>query len=428
MKVEWENGEISHKALNAVAADDPVTRAICAKERGLLDTDGWKRFRSLARQANKMPCEVSRSKMRSCKTCEKEMCGVKTPRNCNDGIRLDKLNRNDKWQSCTKLEMDQFHECDTFHDKGVGATPGEDFKKIRVHLAHAVKHSGRHKARFCANRSLTEVPLSSTHSVVVSFKSLQTAVFLAELNGSESWATDVGNTCLEAETSEKVLIVARPKFDDLKGRAIIFEVLRSLRFSSLRWSERLSRPCLKDMGFSPSCADPCARGCAKLVILILVSALLAIASKDPAEIIRSLTEKRKFKLKGAGPIKFHLGCDFFRDKEGALRFTPHKCIDKMVASCKRMFGTHQPKTTKITPPLEKGDHPAIDNSDVLDDKGTEQHQLLIGQLQQATCLGRFDIAVAIMAMSGFRSAPREGHLLQVRQICGCLSKMRHSII
>jgi hypothetical protein len=35
------------------------------------------------------------------------------------------------------------HPCnDAFHDKGAGTTHGEGFKKIRVHLVHAVKHNG----------------------------------------------------------------------------------------------------------------------------------------------------------------------------------------------------------------------------------------------------------------------------------------------
>ncbi len=58
----------------------------------------------------------------------------------------------------------------------------------------------------------------------------------------------------------------------------------------------------------------------------------------------------------------------------------------------------------------------------------QQYQLLIGQLQWAISLGRFDIAVAIMTMSAFRSAPRKGHLDRVKRICGYLSKMRHSAI
>jgi len=40
-----------------------------------------------------------------------------------------------------------------------------------------------------------------------------------------------------------------------------------------------------------------------------------IASKDPDSIIKMLIEKHQFKLKGAGPTKFHLGCDYFRDEE-----------------------------------------------------------------------------------------------------------------
>ena len=131
-----------------------------------------------------------------------------------------------------------------------------------------------------------------------------------------------------------------------------------------------------------------------------------------------MTEKCKFKLKGTGPIEFHLGCDFFCDEEGALCFAPRKHT---------MFGT-KPKTTKVTSPLEKGDHLEIDNSNFLDDKGVQQHQLLIRQLQWAMSLRRYDIAVPVMTMSGFRHAPGRGHLLRVRRICGCLSKMRHGII
>ena len=140
-----------------------------------------------------------------------------------------------------------------------------------------------------------------------------------------------------------------------------------------------------------------------------------------------MIEKHKFKLKGAGPIEFHQGCDFVCVKQGALCFAPSKCADKMVASCDRKFGT-KPKTTKITSPLERGDHPEIDNSDFLDDKALQQRQSLIGQLQRATTLGRFDVAAAVMTVSGFRSAPGEGHPLRVKQICGHLSKMRRAII
>jgi hypothetical protein len=136
-----------------------------------------------------------------------------------------------------------------------------------------------------------------------------------------------------------------------------------------------------------------------------------------------LTEDYKFKLKGTGLIKFHLECDFFRDKKGVSCFAPRKYIDKLIASCERMFGS-KPKTNKITSPLVKGDHPEIDDYAFLEEEGIQQYQSLIGQLQWAILLGRFDIAIAIMTMSAFRTAPRKGHLDGVKRICGYLSKMR----
>ena len=56
---------------------------------------------------------------------------------------------------------------------------------------------------------------------------------------------------------------------------------------------------------------------------------LLIASKDPKSIISTLSKKHNFKLKGTGPISYHLGCDFGRDEDGTLCFAPRKCIEKM---------------------------------------------------------------------------------------------------
>ena len=102
---------------------------------------------------------------------------------------------------------------------------------------YACKHDGRHKARLCANGNLTEIPINSVYSGVVSLKSLRTVIFLAELNGLETWATDIGNAYFEAETSEKVFIIAGPEFGELEGHTlVIFKALYGLRSSGLRYS------------------------------------------------------------------------------------------------------------------------------------------------------------------------------------------------
>ena len=153
---------------------------------------------------------------------------------------------------------------------------------------------------------------------------------------------------------------------------------------------------------------------------------LAIASKDPQAIINSLQGDYNLKLKGTGPIGYHLGCDFYRDSEGVLCMSPRRYIDKMITNYEMMFGS-KPKQ-KFLSPLEKNDHPELDTSDELDEEGIKKFQGLVGAIQWAVSIGRMDVATAIMTMSKFRSAPREGHMERVKRIVGYLAKMKHATI
>jgi len=57
---------------------------------------------------------------------------------------------------------------------------------------------------------------------------------------------------------------------------------------------------------------------------------LTIGSKDPKAIITYLTDVAKFKLKGtAEPIKYLLGCDYWRGDDGTLCSAPKQYIEKM---------------------------------------------------------------------------------------------------
>jgi hypothetical protein len=56
---------------------------------------------------------------------------------------------------------------------------------------------------------------------------------------------------------------------------------------------------------------------------------LAIAMKNPKEFTDVLENKHKFKLKGTGPIAFHLSMDFTRDDDGMLCISPTKYIEKL---------------------------------------------------------------------------------------------------
>ena len=85
----------------------------------------------------------------------------------------------------------------------------------------------------------------------------------------------------------------------------------------------------------------------------------------------------------------------------------------------------KPRKPKGNSPLERNDHPEMDTSAFLEEEDILVYQSLIGSIQWAVTLGRFDVNTAVMTMSSFRSQPREGHLKRLKRIIGYLSKFRH---
>ena len=50
---------------------------------------------------------------------------------------------------------------------------------------------------------------------------------------------------------------------------------------------------------------------------------------------------------------------------------------------------------------------------------------MVGQLQWAVTLGRYDILAHVMSMSRFRLAPKVGHIERMKRIYGYLSRTKH---
>jgi hypothetical protein len=125
---------------------------------------------------------------------------------------------------------------------------------------------------------------------------------------------------------------------------------------------------------------------------------LAIAIKDPKESTDILEKKHKFKLNETGPISFHLGTDFTRDEDNTLGISPTKYIDKLVKNYEKLFDM-KPNTTSAISPLEKGDHPELDTSELCTTEQIAQYQSMIGALQWIVSNGRFDINTSIMTMN-----------------------------
>ncbi len=124
--IKWENGEVTSEHLAIIAADNLVTCAIYAKENGLLDLDGWKWFKSIAKCDKKFLHMASQAKLRSYHMVPCYKYGYEVPWDFNHAIELDKHNGNTKWQDSTALEMSQLHEYKTFKDLGKGGKPLKD--------------------------------------------------------------------------------------------------------------------------------------------------------------------------------------------------------------------------------------------------------------------------------------------------------------
>ena len=307
-----------------------------------------------------------------------------------------------------------------FHN-GKAVTP-DGFQKIRVHFVYAVKHDGRFKARLVADGHLTKEPVESIYSGVVSLRSLKMVVFLSQLNDLEIWGADVGNAYLEAYTDEKLCIIAGPEFKELQGHLLIMiKALYGTRSGGARWHDRLF-DILQELKFNPSKADPDVwmrpepGGTCYEYIAVYVDDL-AIAAKDPQAFCNDLKKKYNLKLKGVGPLEYHLGCTYKKDPDGTLAADPRRYVNKILEPYERMF---KEKPRKSRPPLEGGDHPELDTSELCDDHQTKQFQTLIGQLQWLISLGRFDIAVHVMSLSRFRVQHRKGHLDRAKRIVGYL--------
>jgi Reverse transcriptase (RNA-dependent DNA polymerase) len=188
--------------------------------------------------------------------------------------------------------------------------------------------------------------------------------------------------------------------------------LYGLHSSGARWHDRFA-DCIRELGFFPCKAEPdiwMRKTNNQYEYIAVYVDDLAIAMKNPKEFTDVLEHKHKFKLKGTGKIAFHLGMDFTRDDDGALCISPTKYIENLINNYEKSFGI---KPKEFASPLEKGDHPELDTSELCTTEQVAQYQSMIGSLKWIVTISRFDIHAAVMTMSGFRVAPRIGHLEQL---------------
>jgi hypothetical protein len=347
--------------------------------------------------------------------------GILIPHNVKQAFELDESNGNTLWKDAMTKEIENVQAYNKFKDMGtVSYVPG--YKKIIVHFVFAVKHDLRHKARLVAGGHLTEPTMEGSYSSVVNLRSIRLCLVAAELNNLDIMVGDISSAYLEANTKEKVCFTAGPEFGILQGHTfIIVKALYGLRTSGASWHQRFADT-LRDLGYKPCQADDdvwmkdC--GTHYEYICVYVDDIMHM-SKTPDKLFKSLKNTYHYNLAGVGKPSYHLGGNFFRDADGTLAWGADTYIKKMLANYSKLFDL---PLTGCSSPMAEGDHPELDLTPECDQDGIRMYQSMIGALQWAVTLGRFDILAGVATMSSFRVAPRQGHVDRLKRIYGYLKK------
>ena len=238
--------------------------ALYAKENKLLEEECWKQFKHTAARKKHLIRLVKQARLRSFRVAVKYKFGYEVPKNYARALELNTIASNHKWRDANLLEHKKLAQYKLFKDKGKFSHDKvpRGFQLISVHTIYNVKHDARHRARVVANNGhLTDIPLESVYSGIVSLRGLRTCIFLAELNDMEPWATDISSAYLEAYTTKNVYIRAGPEFNELEGHLlIIIKALYGLRLSGNAFNQLLVE-CLQGLGFVQSLAQMKASSC-----------------------------------------------------------------------------------------------------------------------------------------------------------------------
>jgi hypothetical protein len=158
-------------------------------------------------------------------------------------VELDEKHGTTPWVDATSPEMVQLNDYHCFHviKARVLTFQRASRRFVFISFIYDVNHDGRHKRQLVADGHLTDIPVDSVYSGVVTLCGQILLIFLAELNDLPTWATGICYAYLEALTSEKVCIIAGPEFGNLQGPVmIIYKALYGLCSSGPCWHDRFS--------------------------------------------------------------------------------------------------------------------------------------------------------------------------------------------
>jgi len=420
--VKWDQLDPSWEPMEIIKKDDPVTLAEYAKSKDLLKQSMWKWAKRYVKNDKKFK-RMKRLIMASKRAARgiKYKFGVQVPRSIMEAYKLDERNGNNKWADAIKRETDmlQLYEC--FDVQPEGAQPPQGYQRIPLIWVFDVKFDGRHRARCVAGGHMTSDLEDDMYSGVVNLETVRIAFVAAALMELQVIAADIGSAYLNAFTSEKVYTIAGPEFGPLKGRLMIFvKAVYGLKGSAAFWHQKLADNLL-EMGFVPCQADLdlWVRECNDWMeyVAVIVDDLL-VFSRHPETVIEALKQGFNYELKGVGVPEYYSGADIDRDPDtGCWTMSAQTYIKGVVGRIEKLLDT---TLRNYGSPMTSGDHPEIDDTDLLYGNDISIYQMLIGCAQWAVTLGRFDVQFATNTLARCAAMPRQGHLDRCLRLFGYL--------
>ena len=347
--------------------------------------------------------------------------GVKVPNTVKEAIALDQSNGNKFWQEAIKKEMEALLELDCFEFRDAGDIPLGEYQCTNLHIIFDVKTDLRRKARLVAGGHLVELFDTEVYSSTVRGISVKLLHVIAHQNKLKALCGDVGNAFVTAYTKEKVYCKAGPEFGENEGKIVVIKkALYGLASSSACFHSHFA-DVLRSFGFTATRFDNdvwirlSADGKSYEYICTHVDDF-CIFSMNPQPIMDQI--KSIFTVKSEGPPEYYLGNDFKTDSKGRWCIGCRTYIKEGIRRIEAIFGSLQKRDI----PMVTGDHPEMDETDILSDDEHTKYQMLIGMLNWIVTLGRIDIAYAVSSLSRFVAAPRKGHLKRALYVFEYLKK------
>jgi hypothetical protein len=354
--------------------------------------------------------------------------GVQIPTSISHALRLDRLNGDDQWGEAIKREMDQLKEYKTFRLP----TNGDDlstYQQIPYHMVFDCKFDGRRKGRLVAGGNHTVVTSEQVYSGVVGIETVRTILALSAMEPDlKVCAADVSNAFLYGKNIERTMIKAGSEFGELQGQYLIVEGgWYGHKTAAATFHTHMATQ-LRRFGFVPTKADldlwirRVEDGSYEYVASYVDD--LIVISRDPMRVITKF--KEVYALKGVGIPEYYLGGNFHQIEDPELNekgiktaLSASTFIKNSIEKFERMFGGDLRESRF---PMHEGAHPESDTSDFLSPDMATKYRAIIGSLNWAVILGRFDVMYATNTLARFSMGPRLGHIEAAKRILGYLKR------